>query len=133
MPPSVPAPPVVLIVEDDENILLSLEFALTQEGFTVRTARTGAQAITSLGTMRPGALVLDLMLPDISGYEVCRFVRTDPRLSGLPVLMLTARAQEAEREYGMAQGASDYITKPFNVASLIQRLRVHTSVAGTHR
>jgi two-component system, OmpR family, phosphate regulon response regulator PhoB len=112
----------VLIVEDEANILLSLVFVLEQEGYDVRSATTGRDGLAEMTRERPDLVILDLMLPDVSGYEVCQQARRDPALADTPILVLTARAQEAERQKGLAVGATEYLTKPFRVAELRDRV-----------
>ena len=112
----------VLIVEDEANILLSLVFVLEQEGYEVRSATTGRDGLAEMTRERPDLVILDLMLPDVSGYEVCQQARRDPALADTPILVLTARAQEAERQRGLAVGATEYLTKPFRVAELRDRV-----------
>jgi len=112
----------ILVIEDEANILLSLVFVLEREGYTVRTATTGQEGLAALRAERPDLVILDLMLPDISGYDLCQQLRRDPAFAAVPILMLTARAQEAERHKGLAVGATDYVTKPFRVADLLARV-----------
>jgi DNA-binding response OmpR family regulator len=112
----------ILIVEDEANILLSLVFVLEQEGYEVRSATTGRDGLAEMTRERPDLVILDLMLPDVSGYEVCQQARRDPALADTPILVLTARAQEAERQKGLAVGATEYLTKPFRVAELRGRV-----------
>ncbi len=113
----------VLVIEDEENILLSLQFVLERAGYQVHSARTGQEGLCAIRRDRPDLVILDLMLPDISGYEVCQQARRDPSLAAMPILVLTARAQEAEREKGLDVGATEYVTKPFRVSDLLGRVR----------
>jgi len=112
----------VLVIEDDANILLSLEFMLEREGYDVRSATCGREGLAAMRRDRPDVVILDLMLPDLSGYEVCQQARRDPELVDTPILILTARAQDAERQKGLQSGASEYVTKPFRVSDLIHRV-----------
>ena len=112
----------VLVIEDDANILLSLEFVLEREGYEVRSATTGREGLAAMRRDPPDLVILDLMLPDLSGYEVCQHARSEPRLAETPILVLTARAQDAERQKGLQSGASEYVTKPFRVADLVDRV-----------
>ena len=112
----------MLVIEDEANILLSLVFVLEREGYAVRTATTGREGLAALREERPDLVVLDLMLPDVDGYELCQQARQDPALATTPILMLTARAQEAERRKGLDVGATEYVTKPFRVADLLGRV-----------
>lgn len=115
---------VILVVEDEKDLVGTLEYALTREGFTTRSAMTGQGAMKSLGQEPPPDLVLlDLMLPDTSGVEVCRAMRTSPRTQSIPVIMLTAKGEEIDRVVGFEVGADDYVVKPFSVRELILRIR----------
>jgi DNA-binding response OmpR family regulator len=124
----------VLVIEDDANILLSLTFILEREGYVVSAARTGADGLAQMREDRPDLIILDLMLPDISGYRVCEEARRDPNLADTPILVLTARAQEVERQKGIDVGATEYLTKPFRVAQLLTRVASHLDgKSGTSR
>ena len=117
------ATPEVLVVDDEEDIRSLLALQLGREGLAIRLARTGVEAL-NLALARPPALViLDVMLPDLSGVEVCRSLRADPATSMIPVLMLTARDEEVDRVVGFEVGADDYVTKPFSTRELILRVR----------
>ncbi len=118
----------VLIVEDEENILLSLVFVLEKDGFSVDTVTNGAEAMEKVRSFRPDLLILDIMLPTKNGYEICHEIQQDPELRHIPTLMLTARAQEAEKRKGLEVGATEYITKPFRVAEL--RAKIHSILNG---
>jgi len=111
----------ILVVDDEPHILLGLQDALEFEGFRVVTAATGASAVETHRRERPDAVVLDLMLPDQNGYQICEQIRvSDPTV---PVLMLTAKSQEADKIRGLDSGADDYVTKPFSVGELTARIR----------
>jgi len=112
-----------LIVEDEENILLSLEFLLTQEGFTVTTAGDGAAALQAVRKQIPDLVLLDVMLPLIDGFEVCRRMRADAALRNTRIIMVTARGRESEVERGLALGADAYLTKPFSTRALMDKIR----------
>jgi len=111
----------VLVVEDDAAILRGLADNLEGEGYEVRTARTGEEGIRIIHDEHPDLVVLDLMLPGLSGFEVCRRVRREGIVT--PILVLTARGEEADRVTGLDLGADDYVTKPFSVAELLARVR----------
>lgn len=111
--------PRVLIVDDEPNIVLSLQFLLSREGYDVDIARDGEAALALAARLPPDLVVLDLMLPGIDGYEVCRRLRESPATAATKVLVVTARAREAERVRGLAEGADAYITKPFSTRDLI--------------
>ncbi|HYH42279.1 MAG TPA: response regulator [Burkholderiales bacterium] len=113
----------VLIAEDDPSILLSLEFLLSQAGYEVCTAKNGADALALAGAEIPDLLVLDIMLPGIDGFEICRSLRAHPASSGLLILMLTARGREHEVTRGLALGANAYLTKPFATRELLRVVR----------
>lgn len=111
----------ILLVEDDPALALGLVDALEFEGFDVTHARTGHDGVQFAQRERPDAIILDLMLPDTNGYRVCELVRGHAPL--VPILMLTARSQEADKIRGLDAGADDYVTKPFSIGELVARLR----------
>ena len=111
----------ILIVDDEPHIVLGLKDALEFEGFRVVTAVNGKEAVQSTRAERPHAILLDLMLPDKNGYQVCEEIRRFD--VSVPILMLTARSQESDKIRGLDSGADDYVTKPFSVGELIARLR----------
>ncbi len=113
----------VLIVEDEESILLSLEFLLGKEGYAVDIARDGAAALHMLRAQPPDLILLDVMLPLIDGFELCRLIRDNPALRGTRIMLLTARGRETEIARGMALGADAYLTKPFSTRDLMHRVR----------
>ena len=113
----------VLIIEDDRDIVELVRYNLANEGFQVNAALDGSSGLSSLKKTPPDLLLLDLMLPKISGLEICREVRKDESLNRLPILMLTARGDEADRVVGLEMGADDYVTKPFSPRELIARVK----------
>jgi two-component system phosphate regulon response regulator PhoB len=113
----------ILIVEDEEPLTLLLRYNLEAEGYEVETTARGDEAEIKLNEAPPDLVVLDWMLPGLSGIELCRRLRARPQTERLPVIMLTARGEEAERVRGLATGADDYIVKPFSVPELIARIR----------
>ena len=113
----------ILVVDDEPDILELTRFALSQEGFDVETATTGDEALAQLRRTRPDLVVLDLMLPDRPGTEVCRTMRGNPELADIPVIMLTARTDEVDRIVGFELGADDYVTKPFSPRELCLRVK----------
>lgn len=115
--------PKVLIVEDDRDLSDVLDFNLRKEGFDTAIALSGARALACLRDSPPDLVVLDLMLPDISGLEVCRSLRADPELRHTPVMVVTARSNESDRLEGLECGADDYIVKPFSVRELVLRIK----------
>ena len=113
----------ILIVEDEAALSTLLAYNLEKEGFIVRIAADGEQALEALAEEQPDLVLLDWMLPHLSGIEICRRIRRDPATGGLPVIMLTAKGEEADRIRGLDTGADDYVTKPFSPAELIARVR----------
>jgi DNA-binding response OmpR family regulator len=113
----------ILVAEDEPSIVLSLEFLLTEAGYEVFTAVNGADALQLAEQHKPDLLVLDIMLPVVNGFEVCRTVRSNPALSDMPILMLTARGREQEIARGLALGANAYVTKPFGTRELMSKIR----------
>ncbi len=112
----------ILIVEDDASLAEVLDYNLNQEGYDTRVARDGQQGLREIRLRCPDLVVLDLMLPMIGGLEICRQLRGDPVTQDLPVLMLTARSEESDQLVGFSVGADDYVTKPFSVKVLLQRI-----------
>ena len=115
------APARVLVVEDERDISALVAYHLTKEGYRVRTAEGGLEALESAESERPDLIVLDLMLPGLSGYEVLTELRRRPDLTDVPVILLTARREEADRVKGFELGADDYLTKPFSPRELVLR------------
>ena len=113
----------VLIIEDDKDIVELVRYNLANEGFQVNAAFDGSSGLNSLKKSPPDILLLDLMLPKLSGLDICREVRRDDSLNRLPILMLTARGEEADRVVGLEMGADDYVTKPFSPRELAMRVR----------
>lgn len=112
----------ILLVEDDPSLAEVLEYNLRQEGYETRVATDGQQGLRAVRSCAPDLVILDLMLPMIDGLEVCRVLRADPALQDLLILMLTARSEESDQLIGFAVGADDYVTKPFSVKVLLQRI-----------
>jgi two-component system phosphate regulon response regulator PhoB len=115
--------PLVLIVEDEAALVTMLRYNLEKEGFEVAEAGDGEEALAKINERRPDAVLLDWMLPLVSGIEVCRQIRRSPKMRGLPVIMLTARGEEGDRVRGLNSGADDYVVKPFSPSELVARLR----------
>ena len=113
-------PNTVLVVEDEPNLLAALEYTLEQEGYVVLTAIDGESGLHLARTREPDVLILDVMLPSLDGFEICRIIR---RESSIPILMLTARGEEVDRVVGLELGADDYVTKPFSMRELLARIR----------
>jgi two-component system, OmpR family, phosphate regulon response regulator PhoB len=115
--------PLVLVVEDEPSLVTLLRYNLEREGFAVNEAHDGEEALLQLRETTPDAVLLDWMLPRISGIEVCRQIRRAPAWRDLPVIMLTARGDEGDRVRGLDSGADDYVVKPFSPGELVARLR----------
>jgi two-component system alkaline phosphatase synthesis response regulator PhoP len=113
----------VLLVEDDPDIVRLVTHYLEKDGFQVQAAATGPQGLGAVRKRRPDAVILDLMLPDIDGYEVCKRLRSDPSTATVPIMMLTAKGDETARVVGLEIGADDYVTKPFSPKEVVARLR----------
>jgi two-component system phosphate regulon response regulator PhoB len=113
----------IMVVEDEEALTTLLRYNLDAEGYDVETVARGDDADTRLKERVPDLIVLDWMLPSISGLEVCRQVRRKPETRDVPVIMLTARGEEADRVRGLDSGADDYVTKPFSHRELVARIR----------
>jgi DNA-binding response OmpR family regulator len=111
----------ILVVEDERAVARGLEYGLTSEGFEVLLAETGLQALQVARSERPHLILLDIRLPDISGFDVCRQLRAEGRR--MPILMLTARDEEIDKVLGLELGADDYVVKPFSLRELISRIR----------
>ncbi|HUF11907.1 MAG TPA: response regulator transcription factor [Longimicrobiales bacterium] len=116
------APARVLVVEDERDIAALVAYHLTREGYRVSTTASGDEALRAASTERPDIVVLDLMLPGLSGYDVIQELRRRPGLEDVPVVFLTARREEADRIRGLELGADDYITKPFSPQELVLRV-----------
>jgi two-component system alkaline phosphatase synthesis response regulator PhoP len=113
----------VLVVDDEANIVDLARMYLEQEGFRVQSANDGAKALDMISRQPPALMVLDLMLPEVDGWEVCRRVRSGKAAPDLPIVMLTARDEDVDKIVGLELGADDYITKPFNPRELVARVR----------
>ena len=113
----------VLVVDDEPNIVLSLEFLMQQAGFEVVTAEDGESALARVEEGPPDLVLLDISLPGISGFDVLERLRGDPTHARLPIIMLTAHGREVEREKGLARGADDYVTKPFSTQALVEKVK----------
>jgi two-component system phosphate regulon response regulator PhoB len=116
------SPARILVVEDERDIAALVAYHLTKDGYRVRTAEGGTEALEAAASERPDLLVLDLMLPGLSGYDVLSEMRRRPELAEVPVIVLTARRDEADRVKGLELGADDYVTKPFSPRELVLRV-----------
>jgi len=113
----------ILAVDDEPDLLELVRLGLSQAGYVVETARTGTEALAALRRAPPDLVVLDVMLPDLSGTELCARIRADQRLAAVPIIMLTAKSEEIDRVVGLEVGADDYVTKPFSPRELALRVR----------
>ena len=113
----------ILIVDDEPNILMSLEYLMQREGFEVRVARDGLQAIAAIEQETPDLILLDVMMPGKTGLEVCQHVRAIERLRAVQIIMLTAKGRETDIAKGLALGANAYVTKPFSTRDLVAQVR----------
>lgn len=121
----------ILIVDDEEDVLELVKYNLNKNGYGIETATTGEQALTKARAKLPDLIILDLMLPGIDGLEVCRKLKSDSKTQNIPVIMLTAKGEEADIVTGLELGADDYITKPFSPKVLVARVRriLHRTIA----
>lgn len=115
--------PTILVVDDEEDIVELVELNLTREGYKVLACGTGEQALEMAGSKRPDLLILDLMLPGIDGLEVCRRLKSQPKTEQIPIIILSAKGEEADIVAGLELGADDYVTKPFSGKVLVARVR----------
>jgi two-component system phosphate regulon response regulator PhoB len=121
----------ILVVEDEADIRDVIAFNLRQAGHQVLTAGRGSEALEALDAHKPGLVILDLMLPDMAGTEICKTIKHDPRTKHIPVVMLTARGEEIDRVVGFEVGADDYVVKPFSMRELMLRASAVLRRAGT--
>jgi two-component system, OmpR family, phosphate regulon response regulator PhoB len=115
--------PRILIVEDERQLVKTLEYNFQREGFETAVAHDGSEGLRKAQTLIPDLIVLDLMLPGLNGLEVCREVRSGERTRHIPIIMMTARAEETDQVVGFSMGADDYVTKPFSNKVLMQRIK----------
>lgn len=113
----------VLIADDEQNIVISLEFLMKREGFEVAIANDGEEAVQRIRADQPDLVLLDVMMPKKSGFEVCQEIKADPALASVRILMLTAKGRDTEVAKGLALGADAYMTKPFSTKELVEKVR----------
>jgi len=113
----------IMVVDDEPYIARVIKFKLEQEGYTVISANDGQSGLQKIKEEKPDMVLLDVMMPGLSGYEVCQKIKEDAELAGIPVVILTAKGQERDREQGLTIGASDYITKPFSPNRLLELVK----------
>lgn len=123
MPTDQEAKPKILVVEDEDNIALALDYLLTREGYAHDRVANGGEALDRIRAMHPDLVLLDVMLPEMSGYEICQGMRLAPDLADIKILMMTARGSAIERKKGLALGADGFISKPFELAELRSEVR----------
>ena len=115
----------ILVIEDDADLFSLLKYNLEKEGFALTGLQTGKGAVDLCRQVRPDLILLDIMLPDSDGLDICKSIRKDPDLAAIPIIFLTARASETDRIVGLELGANDYVVKPFFVRELIARIKIH--------
>jgi two-component system, OmpR family, alkaline phosphatase synthesis response regulator PhoP len=113
----------VLVVDDEPNIVMSLRFLMEREGFAVEVAATGQEAVAALDRTPADLVLLDVMMPELDGFEVCQRIRANPAWRGTKIVMLTAKGREVERDKGLALGADVYVTKPFSTRELVAKVK----------
>lgn len=113
----------ILIVDDEPNIVVSLEYLMKKEGFQVAVAVDGEEALVKIADFKPDLVLLDVMMPKKSGYEVCQEIRANPEQAGIKVMMLTAKGRDTEVAKGLALGADAYVTKPFSTKELVAQVK----------
>jgi len=112
----------ILVADDEPNIVISLEYLLKREGYSVQVARDGKEALDVIARERPDLVLLDVMMPIKTGFEVCQAVRANEGLQGTKILMLTAKGRDTDVAKGTALGADDYMTKPFSTRELVEKV-----------
>ncbi len=113
----------ILIVDDEPNIVVSLEWLMQREGFETIVAGDGEAALRAMADGAPDLVILDVMLPGMNGFEVCQRIRSDPRFARVRILILSAKGRDAEVAKGLGLGADDYVTKPFSTKDLVARIQ----------
>lgn len=115
--------PKILIVDDEPNIIRSLSFVLERAGYDVSSATNGEEALASVSNSKPHIVFLDVMMPKMNGYEVCRAIKSSTELQDIHVILLSAKGQESDRLIGLDAGADEFITKPFSPAEIVARVK----------
>jgi DNA-binding response OmpR family regulator len=113
----------ILIADDEPNIVVSLEFLMKQKGYAVKVVQSGEEALRAVGDFAPDLILLDVMMPRMSGYDLCQRVRENPAWQGIKIVMLSAKGRDIEVTKGLAVGADAYVTKPFSTKDLIARVQ----------
>ena len=117
--------PLVMVIEDEEALGLLLKYNLEKEGYEVILETRGNKALAEIEKYGPSVILLDWMLPEISGVEICKLVRSKPDIKNIPIIMLTAKGEEEDKIKGLTAGADDYVTKPFSVPELMARVKTN--------
>ena len=123
----------ILVVDDEIYIVHILDFSLGMEGYEVLTALDGEQALERLKSDKPDLIVLDIMMPKLDGYEVCRSIKSNPETRNIPVILLSAKGRNVDQKMGFDVGADDYITKPFSPRKLVERINAILGLTVTER
>lgn len=116
---------LVMVIEDEEAIAMMLTYNLEKEGYKVEVVSNGMNAVKEVERLKPSVILLDWMLPEISGVEICRIIRSKPEIKNIPIIMLTAKSQEEDKIKGLSSGADDYVTKPFSIPELMARVKTN--------
>ncbi len=116
---------LVMIIEDEEPLVMLLSYNLEKEGYEVASVANGLNAVSEVERLMPSVILLDWMLPEISGVEICKMIRSKPDIKNIPIIMLTAKGQEEDKIRGLSAGADDYVTKPFSVPELMARVKTN--------
>ena len=116
---------LIMVIEDEEAISLLLAYNLEKEGYKVATVSNGMNAVSEVERLQPSVIILDWMLPEISGVEICKLIRSKPDIKNIPIIMLTAKSQEEDKIKGLSAGADDYVTKPFSIPELMARVKTN--------
>jgi DNA-binding response OmpR family regulator len=115
----------ILVVDDEVDLVKTVQFSLEAEGYKVLVSYNGEDALNQSRKENPDLILLDVMLPKLDGYKVCRLLKFDDRYKHIPILMLTAKTQQKDRSLGMETGADEYITKPFDMEELMEKVKVY--------
>ena len=118
--PNLPGP--IVVIDDEPYALRAMSYLLTHEGYEVVTASNGEDGLERVRELRPPLVFLDIMMPRLDGHEVCQQIRADPALNDTYIVMLSAKGQQVDRERGLAEGANEYMTKPFSPREIVKRL-----------
>ena len=116
---------LVMVIEDEEAIAMMLSYNLEKEGYKVEVVSNGMHAVKEVERLKPSVILLDWMLPEISGVEICRIIRSKPEIKNIPIIMLTAKSQEEDIIKGLSSGADDYVTKPFSIPEVMARVKTN--------